>query len=190
MAAEANVAYMTSYVGRFGSMNLQGEHGSASANGHEPKCPPLINWKDLEATKGDMFMGRIDTDPPTRAAALLELARKFGVSGKSATKADRIHVGFLPGSQHYTRPERDLIARFSQRISTDGRVYVIGYSDQMEGELDEEEALMLAEARAHKAVTLLRDSIPNLEIAVKSSRHWYGDARKGKRVDIYWVRNY
>lgn len=134
-------------------------------------------------------MGRIDTDPATRASALLELARKFGISGKSAIKADRIHVTFLPGSHHYTGPERDLIARFSRRLGASGCVYVIGYSDQMEGEFDEEEALLLAESRANKAVSLLRNSIPNLEVAVKSSRHWHGDSRKGKRVDIYWVRD-
>lgn len=155
----------------------------------EDNCPPTrIGWVRLDQKGENIFMASIDTDPNTRHIGLVELSKRFRIPPVAVANADRMHITFLPGSFHYTKPEIDLLQRFIKRANGPGQLYVIGYGGAMEGELDEDEISFILTNRVKKAISLVRDSLPSILVKHAFSHEWKGEPSKARRVDVYWVK--
>lgn len=158
--------------------------GEAPVDKEEQLHKSLGNWYLVDPAWDYQNRTLIDTDPSSRAVLQRFVVDRAGISASEASRADRLHLEFTPGSSSIGSKQKQKLTRFVSTIQKGDRVFVLGFTDTKGGE---DSNRQLAEKRGERVSEVVSASEDSGDFTVQqiTGPGWLaGDG--GRRAEI-WV---
>lgn len=158
--------------------------GEASVDKEEQLHKSLGNWYLVDPAWDYQNRVLIDTDPSSRPVLQRFMVDRAGISASEASRADRLHLEFSPGSTSIGSEQKQKLTRFVSTIQKGDRVYVLGFTDTKGGEHSNRQLAAKRGERVSEVVSSSQDSHGFTLHQITGPGWLTGDG--GRRAEI-WV---
>lgn len=156
---------------------------SVTASNEEQLHNSLGNWYLIDPNWEYQARTIIDTDPNSRPAVQRFMMDRAGISASAASRADRFHIDFTPGSSRVGDASKRALEEFVSTIQEGDRVFVLGFTDTEGGERNNRR---LAARRSAVVAGLLSDSSVQTAVVHEVAGPSWLTGKTGRRAEV-WV---